>query len=198
MIPFVGLTGGMACGKSTVSAHFAALGVPIIDADDVGHTLYDVGGKAVRQIGREFGEEFIAGDGEVDRVLLRQAVFTDVRLRKRLEAITHPLIRKECLAQMNVATGLYGMLVAPLLFETNFLLERYRRSLVVDCDEDTQLAHGQNCGITSEQMKLVMKAQYPRKVRLKRADDVIVNSGQISVLAGLVQDMHEKYVALFA
>ncbi len=197
MIPFVGLTGGVASGKTTAAAHFTSLGVPVVDADDIGHFLYEAGGKVVRQIRREFGAEFIAEGGEVDRGLLRQEVFADVRLRKRLEAITHPLIRKECMLQMNAARGTYGLLVAPLMFETNFMLEHLQRVLVVDCDEQTQLAHGLERGISSEHMELVMKVQYNRAARLKRADDVMINNGNLTELDAMVSDMHQRYITMF-
>lgn len=198
MIPFVGLTGGIASGKSTASAQFASLGVPVVDADDVGHMLYESGGKAVRYIKREFGADFIAADGSVDRHLLREEVFKDPRIRKRLEAITHPLIRKECLLQMNKAEGMYGILVAPLMFESDFITEALERVLVIDCDEKVQVSHGLARGRFSEkQLKLAMKAQMAREERLRRADDVIVNNGDFAQLAKAVDDIHQRYLEMF-
>lgn len=199
MIPFVGLTGGIASGKTTAAAHFANLGVPVVDADDVSRSLYGPGAKATRQIGREFGAEFVEESGKVDRSMLRQAVFTDSRLRKRLEAITHPLIRKECLSRMNSSTGSYGLLVAPLLFEAAFITNMLERVLVIDCDEDRQYEHGVARGrFSSEQIKAAMKAQLKREDRIKRADDVIINNGNIENLEKEIMTLHVKYQDLFA
>ena len=199
MIPFMGLTGGIASGKSTASAQFASLGVSVVDADDVGHTLYEIGGKAVRHIRREFGADFITSDGAIDRDILRGETFRDHRLRRRLEAITHPLIRKECLIQMHAAQGIYGMLVAPLLFESEFITEHLERILVIDCDKKVQLAHGIARGrFTEAQIRNVMKAQMRREERVKRADDVIVNNGDYDSLVDAVANMHEKYLDIFA
>ena len=198
MIPFIGLTGGIASGKSTASAQFASHGAPVVDADDVGHMLYEAGGKAVKHIRREFGADFIASDGSVARDVLREEVFKDSRLRKRLEAITHPLIRKECLAVMRKATGIYGILVAPLMFETNFITEPLERVLVIDCDESLQLSHGLSRGrFSEEQLKRAMKSQMNREERLKRADDVIVNDGDFEQLARAVDKIHGSYVEMF-
>ena len=198
MIPFVGLTGGIASGKSIASAQFAAKGVSIVDADDVSHALYEPHSKAVKIISREFGSQFINSAGAVDRNILRTAVFKDNHLRKRLEAITHPLIRKECLIQMRAATGIYGILVAPLLFESNFLIETLERVLVIDCEEKVQLAHAISRGrFSEEQIKKAIKVQMDRKGRLSHADDVIVNNGNIENLIQAVQEMHGKYLDLF-
>ena len=198
MIPFVGLTGGIASGKSTASAQFASHGVPVVDADDIGHSLYEAGGKAVHYVKREFGADFISEDGSVDRDILREAVFKDARVRKRLEAITHPLIRKECLVQIRKAEGIYGIFVAPLMFETNFITEHLARVLVIDCAEKDQLEHGLSRGRFSEaQIKLAMKSQMSRGERLKRADDIIENDGDFSKLAKSVDEIHSRYVEMF-
>ena len=199
MIPFVGMTGGIASGKTIASAQFSSRGVPVVDADDVTATLYEKGGKAVKMIRREFGDDFIAEDGAVDRDILRGEVFRDIRLRKRLESITHPLIRKECLRQMSSASGIYGLLVAPLLFESDFLVETLERVLVIDCEESIQLEHGSSRGrFTPAQIKKAMKAQMNRDGRLKRADDVITNNGNIDALEHEVERVHKSYLELFA
>lgn len=199
MIPFIGMTGGIGCGKSTVSAQFASLGVTVVDADDVGHNLYEAGCKATRQIKREFGAEFIDPAGAVDRNLLREAVFTDVRLRRRLEEITHPLIRKECLLRMSAATGVYGFLVAPLMFEANFITDQFERILVIDCTTQLQSSRGLARGrFSKEQIKVAMKSQVKREDRIKRANDVLVNNGDLETLANKVQELHIAYLEMFS
>ena len=199
MITFVGLTGGIASGKSIAAAHFASNGVTVIDADDVGHSLYETGGTAVPYIQREFGPRFVTDTGKVDRNALRSAVFQDTLLLKRLETVTHPLIRKECMRLMREATGIYGILVAPLLFESEFFTEMMERFLVIDCDERVQLDHAKGRGgFSPEQVRKAMGVQMKRKERLKRADDVIVNNGDIDYLRSEVSKMHERYIELFS
>ena len=198
-IPFIGLTGGIASGKSIASAEFASLGVAIVDADDVGHELLGKQGQAASQIGREFGPEYIAAEGHVDRDALRGIVFTDEGVRRRLESIMHPLIEKECIRQMKSGEGIYGLLVAPLLFETEFLLERIERVLLIDVDHEIQMQRGIKRGkFTEQQLKAAIAAQMSPEDRRRCADDVIVNNGSQEQLRELVRKQHEKYVAEFA
>lgn len=199
MIPFVGLTGGIASGKSTVSNEFAKLGVPIIDADEVGHELQEAGGSAVFYIRREFGEEYVTESGAADRDLLRQAAFSEEHLRNRLEAIMHPLIEKACLHRMRQTEGVYGILVAPLLFEKNFMLDRLALVLAIEADVDLQFVRGVKRGRFSEdQLRAAMKTQVSSETRRKRADDIIVNRGPLAELTFAVREKHDKYLALFA
>ena len=198
-IPFVGLTGGIASGKSIVSAEFASLGVAIVDADDIGHELLGKPGQAASQIGREFGPEYIAAEGHVDRNALRGIVFTDEGVRRRLESIMHPLIEKECIRQMKSGEGLYGLLVAPLLFETEFLLDRLERVLLIDVDREIQMRRGIERGkFTEQQLRAAMEAQMGPDDRRRCADDVIINNGTPEKLREAVRRQHEKYAALFA
>ncbi|MCY4324562.1 MAG: dephospho-CoA kinase [Betaproteobacteria bacterium] len=198
-IPFVGLTGGIASGKSLASAEFASLGIAIVDADDIGHELLGKPGQAASQIGREFGAEYITANGHVDRDALRGIVFTDEGVRRRLESIMHPLIEKECIRQMKTSEGIYGLLVAPLLFETEFLLERLERVLLIDVDRDIQMQRGIKRGkFTEKQLQAAIEAQMGTEDRRHCADDVILNNGTSDQLRELVRKQHEQYALLFA
>lgn len=198
-IPFVGLTGGIASGKSIASSEFASLGVPIVDADDVGHELLGKPGQAAIQIRREFGPEYTTADGRVDRDALRGIVFADEGVRRRLESIMHPLIEKECMRQMKSDQGTYGLLVAPLLFETEFLLDHLERVLLIDIDHEIQMRRGIERGkFTEQQLKAAIAAQMGPDDRRRCADDVIVNNGTPDKLRAQVRKQHEKYVALFS
>ena len=200
MIPFVGLTGGIASGKTSASVEFARLGVPIVDADEAGHVLLEAGGRAVPFIGREFGTEFLTGSGAVDRDLLRQDVFADEHRRNRLEALMHPLIDKECRRLMRQMRGVYGLLVAPLMFEKDFMLADLERVLVIDVDEELQFQRGLERGrFSAKELRAAMKAQIGRQERKQRADDQIENKGgDFEILNRAVQEQHKKYMTLFA
>jgi dephospho-CoA kinase len=194
----VGLTGGIASGKSTVSRIFTTLGVPVIDTDEIARVLVMPGQPALEQIVAAFGPVFLDGRGHLDRARLRERVFGDDEARGRLEAILHPRIESAMLAQCELAGGPYQLLVVPLLFEAGF--ERHvDRTLVVDCPEDAQrerlLAR---YGNTPEQVERMLAAQMPRDKRLARTDDVIRNDGEPDALRPQVEKLHRRYRELAA
>ena len=113
----IGLTGGIGSGKTTVADLFAAHGVPVIDTDLIAHRITAPGGVAMPLIASQFGPEFVAGDGSLNRAKMRERVFADGTAKARLEAITHPLIRAETERQRSAARGAYHIVVVPLLVE---------------------------------------------------------------------------------
>lgn len=114
----VGLTGGIGCGKSTAAHYFEALGVPVIDADDIAHGLVMPGTAALEGIVALFGAGILGPDGALDRAILRRLVFADASRRKQLEALLHPLIRAGVQARMAQLDTPYCILSIPLLVET--------------------------------------------------------------------------------
>src|ERR1041384_991062 len=114
----VGLTGGIASGKSTVARLFEALGVPVIDTDVLAREIVAPGEPVLAQIAARFGAGVIAPDGSLDRTALRTIVFADPSARADLEALTHPAIRARLEARSIVLGGPYQLLVIPLLVET--------------------------------------------------------------------------------
>ncbi len=136
----VGLTGGIGSGKTTVADLFGKLGATIVDTDLIAHRITAPQGLAMPLIAREFGAEFVAADGSLDRAKMRALVFSDESARKRLEAITHPLIREETEREARTAQGAYIVFVVPLLVESGTWKTRVDRVLVVDCDVETQIA----------------------------------------------------------
>ncbi|MFS8086878.1 MAG: dephospho-CoA kinase [Acidobacteriota bacterium] len=190
----VGLTGGIGCGKSTVGARFVELGSGLIDADAVSHALTrreEPGWLAIRT---EFGEDFFAPDGELDRARLRQAIFADTATKARLEHVLHPLIRIETDRQLAHSTAAYVLLVVPLLFETGRYRERCQRVLVVDCLESTQVRRvvARN-GMAPEDVRAIIDSQIGRAQRLALADDVIDNDGEPDKLTGAVARLDRLY-----
>jgi dephospho-CoA kinase len=194
----VGLTGGIGSGKSTVADLFAARGVPLVDTDVIAHRVTAPHGVAMPQIAAQFGPEFVAADGSMDRARMRALVFGDEAARKRLEAITHPLIRAETERETREANGPYVMLVIPLLVESGAWKTRVNRVLSVDCSVETQIARVMSRnGFTREQVLAIIARQASREARLAAADDVIVNDGvTLDALAQDVEMLHQRYLSL--
>jgi dephospho-CoA kinase len=193
----VGLTGGIGSGKSAASSLFAKLGAAVVDTDEISHELTVVSGAAIAAIRDQFGPEFIAENGSLDRARMRNRVFEDPAARKRLEAILHPLIRERTRDAVSTARAPYVIVVVPLLFETGACLDLVRRVVVVDCAESEQVRRvAARSGITAEEIRRIMAAQLPRAARLQRADDVLDNSGGLDALRAQVAQLHDKYLGL--
>jgi len=192
----VALTGGIGSGKSTVSQRLAALGVPVIDADVLARELTAGGSDALAEIEREFGPDVLRGDGSLNRAALRRLAFADDACRKRLEAILHPRIRERMQTQVAALTGPYALLVIPLLFETG-QAGLADRILVVDAPEAVQLERVQlRAGLAPEEIGRIMASQVSRTERLRRADDIIDNSGDIASLIRQTDELHQTYLRL--
>jgi dephospho-CoA kinase len=191
----IGLTGGIASGKSTVADLFAALGVPIIDTDLLSREVVAPGSALLRQITEHFGMQVQSGDGTLNRQELRKRIFEDPEQRKWLEALLHPAIRELTDARSEAATGPYVIVAIPLLVETDGAA-RFDRVLVVDCDPDLQLARLMaRDGAKAEDALRMLAAQAPRAARLAVADDVIHNDGDLASLRDQVAKLHAEYVA---
>jgi dephospho-CoA kinase len=192
----VGLTGGIASGKSVVADMFAALGAVIIDTDVIAREVVMPGQPALDEIRNEFGPDVIGPDGSLDRRAMRKRVFEDEPLRLRLEEILHPRIRDETFRQASKAGGAYQVIVVPLLAESP-LKDYVDRILVVDCDEDTQVNRLlERDAETMEQAQRILAAQASREERLAIADDVIDNSRSLEETRRQVAALHDVYIGL--
>lgn len=192
----VALTGGIGSGKSSASELFAALGIPVVDADAVSHALTAPGGEALPDIAAAFGADLIDTAGVLDRAALRERVFADADARRRLEAILHPRIRARMLAEVGSATGPYVILAIPLLFETgqHALADRV---LVVDLPEPMQIERVMaRSGLSAAEVQRIIASQVPRAERLAGADDIIDNSGPPQALRPQVERLHRRYLDL--
>ena len=195
----VGLTGGIGSGKSMVAGLFAKRGVAVIDTDEIAHELTRPGGEAIEAIRAAFGASLIGADGALDRTAMRKLVFGDAAARKKLEAILHPLIRKESARHRASAQSPYAILVAPLLVESGVDRSRFARVLVVDCPEAQQIERAMRRSRVSEtEVRAILAAQATREQRLAQADDVIDNSGTPEALERQVSNLNEKYLTLAA
>jgi dephospho-CoA kinase len=195
----IGLTGGIASGKSTVAERFVELGVPVIDADEIARAVVLPGQPGLARVVETFGVGVLSADGQLDRRALRNQVFSDPASRKELEAILHPLIRAEMERRAAAAGGdIYVVMAIPLLVESGGR-DRVDRILVVDVDEGLQLQRVMaRDSSTIEEAGAILAAQASRAVRLKAADDVLVNSGTVSELRQAVDRLHGRYLGLAA
>ena len=192
----VGLTGGIASGKSIVADMFNDLGVTIIDTDVIARDVVEPGQPALAEIREQFGAGVIGADGRLDRKALRAIVFTEEDQRGILEAILHPRIRQEAAIQVTGASGPYHIIVVPLLVESPMRSDM-ERILVVDCGEETQLARLlERDAETVEQARRMIDAQASRDDRLAIADDMIGNDGDIEATREQVSVLHSRYLAL--
>ncbi len=197
-MPFcVGLTGGIGSGKSSAARLFENQGAGVVDVDDISHALTRPGGAAIAEIASQFGREFVASDGSLDRARMRDLVFRDVQAKARLEAILHPLIGEQARDQVGRAAQPYVLLVVPLLLEKNAYRDLLQRIAVVDCSEQTQIERTMRRSRLSEaEVRAIMAAQIPRADRLAKADDVLHNDGDENSLRQQVRQLHERYLSL--
>lgn len=192
----IGLTGGIASGKTTVADLFADFGVPIIDTDVVARDVVEPGQPALAEIEERFGDFVINEEGHLDRRALRKVVFSDDAARLDLEAILHPRIGEETRRQADAAGGDYQIIVVPLLVDSQ-LMHFVDRVLVVDCSEETQIERLMaRDAETIDQARRMLKAQASRKERLAIADDVVLNSGTLDDTRAQVENLHASYQKL--
>ena len=194
----IGLTGGIASGKSAVAQRFMDLGVPVIDADVAARAVVAPGKPGFEQVISRFGPGVVAANGELDRRALRELVFSDPGSRRDLEVILHPLIRADMDRSVAAAVGPYIVMVIPLLTEGGSR-DRVDRVLVVDVDEALQLQRViARDGCSLGEAQAIMASQAPRSARLAVADDVLANSGTVTELRHAVDKLHQHYLRLAA
>lgn len=189
----IGLTGGIASGKSMVASLFENLGVPVIDTDRIARELVEPGEAALEEIRQAFGSDIIGADGRLDRRRLRSVVFSDPEQKQELEAILHPRIREDVLRRSASAEGPYQVIVVPLLVGSP-LKDFMDRVLVVDCSEQTQVERLRRRDAESdEQARRMMAAQASRQQRLAIADDIVDNDGSRRKTEEQVAKLHQCY-----
>lgn len=192
----VGLTGGIASGKTTVADFFARRGIVVIDTDEIAHEVVEPGQPALDRVVEAFGRDVLDASGALDRRRLRTRMFADPAERRRLETILHPLILAEMARRSADAPGPYQILVIPLLAETG-RSEYVDRVLVVDCPIEIQVRRLLARDAEDERQALALiAAQATREQRLALADDVIVNDGDLNTLDFQVEALDNRYRGL--
>jgi dephospho-CoA kinase len=192
----IGLTGGIASGKTTVANGFAELDVPVIDTDVIAREVVQPGKPALDDIRERFGEAVIDASGQLDRAAMRTLIFSDANARIDLENILHPYIGAETRRQADAATGPYQLVVVPLLVGSE-LQQFVDRILAVDCAEETQIQRLMARDADSrEEAQKILSSQASREDRLAIADDVIHNDQSIAQMLQQVVELNSLYQRL--
>ncbi len=196
----VGLTGGIGCGKTTVTDLLANKGIPIVDADIVAREVVAPQSEALQKISQRFGESILLQDGSLNRVLLRDIIFKDKIQKVWLEALLHPIIRSEICQQLELASKQhpYVILSSPLLLETD---QSTLASVIViiDIDKESQIQRAtQRDNNTIEQIERIIDNQLDRDSRITKADYVIDNCGELEQLYSNVDNLHKTLTAKFS
>ena len=178
----VGLTGGIATGKSTVAARMRELGIPVLNADQLAHRLMEPGQPAYNDVVREFGRGVLAADGTVDRKKLGDIVFRDSARRERLNGIVHPRVgeaRKEQLKQMQAENPRGIAVIEAALLVENGYYKQLDRLIVCSCRPGQQMERLRARGLTEEEARQRIESQLPLAEKLRVADDVVDCSGTL-------------------
>ncbi len=192
----VGLTGGIASGKTTVSDLFKQLGVPIIDADIIAHQLVQPPSPVLRLLAETFGQAVLQADGQLNRAYLRELVFQKPEQKQKLEAIMHPRIRAEMLAQVAQVTTPYCILSIPLLLETQ-QMQLVDKILVVDCPAELQRERlARRSGLDESMISAILAAQASRQQRQAIATEMVDNSLTMETLSTKIHQLHELYLKI--
>lgn len=191
----LGLTGGIGSGKSAASQWFEQQGIVVVDADLAARIVVEAGQPALDEIRTAFGEWVLLPDGSLNRRALREHIFQSSQARQQLEAITHPRIREYIIQQLNAAQSPYTILVSPLLFETNqHLLTQH--TLLIDASIELQIERAmQRDTQTVEQIKSIISAQMSREEKRQRADDIVMNDGNLQHLYSQLAELHQAYLS---
>lgn len=195
----VGLTGGIASGKSQVASAFAQRGIPVSDADRLSHALTAPGQPGLEALVDALGKGILLPQGGLDRAALRRLIFTDPGLRRKVEAILHPLVLRALAAELRAAKGPYVIAVIPLLAESAPSQALVDRILVVDCPEELQVARLMSRDRSTEtEARAILAAQASRDARLALADDILLNANDLAALDAAVGRLHGFYRELAA
>jgi dephospho-CoA kinase len=179
----VALTGGIACGKSTVAGFWRQWGADVLDADDVAHGLLAPGGECAGAVAQAFGPDVRGADGGIDRARLGRIVFADPEARRRLEALVHPAVvrhMREWAGEVR-RHGRLGVAVVPLLFEAG-LEKDWDAVVCVASSEQTMLERLAERGLAPEEAQARIASQWPVRDKIARADHVIENNQGLAEL----------------
>jgi dephospho-CoA kinase len=197
---FVGLTGGIGSGKTAISDQLAQLGAGVVDTDLIAHLITAPNGTAIPFIQKQFGSDFIDSNGALDRAKMRNLVFADLKARKALEAITHPLIREETISQAKALIEIkvpYLVFVVPLLIESGNWLSLLDYLVVVDCPEEAQIERVMHRSkLSRSEVERIIQTQASRQDRMTHADMVIENQGSLHSLQAEVLKLHQKILQI--
>ncbi len=191
----LGLTSGIASGKSTVAAEFARLGVPVVDADLLARELTASGSPGLNQLVATLGDKILDAHGQLDRARLRHRLFADTVLRAQVNRILHPLVIPRLKDVLDGFQAPYALAVIPLLAENPEARALVERVLVVDCPESLQITRLMSRdGESAESARSMLVAQADRQRRLAAGDDILMNTGGLPELRNSVARLHRFYL----
>ncbi len=192
----IGLTGGICSGKSTAANILQEMSLKIIDLDQIAQKITKPGENAYNRIAENFDAKYFDYDGNLKRKKLKQDIFLSKDLKKRLELLLHPIIFDECKYQLdNLKNEEYVVIAVPLLFETKNYLKLITKSLLIDCDEELQLKRIIERDNVSEAFaKKIISSQMSRKKKIKLADSVILNNGNVDQLKEQLVNFYKALV----
>lgn len=192
----IGLTGGIASGKSTVAKLFADRGAAVLDTDVIAREVVVPGSHGLAALVAAQGGGILDAEGRLDRAELRRRIFADATTRREVESILHPEIIRELERQAGITPGPYQVLVIPLLVEAG-LVHLVDRVLVVDCPEEVQIERLMaRDGASREDAMRMLDSQATRDRRLAAADDVVDNGGAATDLTARVAELDRRYRVL--
>ncbi|MCW8348915.1 MULTISPECIES: dephospho-CoA kinase [Vibrio] len=193
----IGLTGGIASGKTTVANLFRdEFNIELVDADVVAREVVAKGSTGLNAITAQFGPSILLPSGELNRTALRERIFASEQDKQWINQLLHPMIRQRMQVLLDNSTSPYTLFVVPLLVE-NGLNSMADRVLVVDVDEETQIYRTMTRdGVPESQVRSILNSQADRETRLAYADDVIDNNTNNAQLLSQVTQLHQKYLAL--
>ena len=193
----IGLTGGIASGKTTVANRFKQqFKIDIVDADIVAREVVEPGTPGLNAIMEHFGTDIVRADQTLDRAKLREKIFSNPEEKAWVNGLLHPMIREKMIEDLEQVTSDYALLVVPLLVE-NKLDSLCDRVLVVDVEPQTQISRTvKRDNVSEEQAKAILASQASREQRLALADDVVKNNPDDPDLLLQITDLHEKYLAM--
>ncbi len=193
----IGLTGGIASGKTTVANLFNEhFDIDIVDADVVAREVVEVGTPGLAAIVDKFGEQILDKRGTLNRGVLREIIFSDPELKLWLNGLLHPMIRQAMIEQLTQTRSPYALLVVPLMVE-NDLQSLVNRLLVVDVEKETQIKRTiDRDDVSRSQVESILNSQASRQDRLACADDVIKNNTENEKLLPQITELHKKYLAM--
>ena len=195
---FIGLSGGIASGKTIVSDEFSSLGADIIDTDIIARELIFPGSETLDEIVSFFGEIVLLSDGDLDRKLMREIIFNEKDKKIALEKIMHPKIQNEVKLKIQSASGFYQIIVVPLLLQSP-ILNFIHRVLIIDCDEKLQIKRLiKRDNITEQLAKKIIRSQSKREERRSIADDIILNEGCIEEIKHQVKKLNDLYMKILS
>ena len=191
----VGLTGGIGSGKSAAADRFAEWHIDVVDADLASRAVVEPGMPALQKIAEHFGEQLLQADGTLDRAELRKIVFADVKERKWLQGLLHPLISQYLQDQVAKSTSPYCLLVNPLLLESG-QASWCDEIVVVDVSEEVQISRTMARDDNSRsQVEAIVAAQLKRQDRLAQASRTLINDGDLAYLYRQVDALHQELLA---